>query len=87
MADQTQDLAEAAHGQQPAVLRVGNLPYFAQHRGCQFCALEELDGNLACDDAELLRVGLLEEKLEDPLLLWGEVEDGLVCDGLAGSCK
>jgi hypothetical protein len=79
VADETQDLAEAGHGQQTAVLRVGNLPYFAQDSRRELGTLEELDGDLARDDAELLGVGLLEKKLEDALLLGGQVEDGLVC--------
>jgi hypothetical protein len=83
VADETQDLAEAGHGQQAAVLRVCDLPYLSQHRGRKLGALEELDGDLACDDAELLSVGLLEEELEDALLVRCEVEDGLVCVGLA----
>jgi hypothetical protein len=83
VADETQDLAEAGHGQQAAVLRVCDLPYLSQHRGRKLGALEELDGDLACDDAELLGVGLLEEELEDALLVRCEVEDGLVCTGLA----
>lgn len=85
MADETQDLAEAGHGQQPAVLRVCNLPYFTQHRRRKLRPLEELDGDLACDDAQLLCVGLLEQVLEDALLVGGEVEDGLVCACLAMS--
>jgi hypothetical protein len=83
VADQAQDLAEAGHGQQAAVLGVCNLPYLAQDCGCKLGALEELDGDLACDDTELLRVGLLEEVLEDALLLGSEVEDGLVCAGVS----
>lgn len=85
MSDEAQDLAEAGHGQETAVLRVCNLPYLAQDSGCQLGALEELDGNLACYDAQLLRVGLLEEELEDALLLGRQVEDGLVCAALAGT--
>ena len=84
VADQPQDLAEAGHGQETAVLRVCNLPYFAQDGGRELGPLEELDGNLAGYDAELLCVGLLEQVLEHALFLGGEVEDGLVCDGLAG---
>jgi hypothetical protein len=83
VSDQTQDLAEASHGQQTAVLRVCYLPYFAQYGRLELGALEELDGNLARDDAELLRVCLLEEILEDALLVGCEVEDGLVCACLA----
>ena len=83
VADQAQDLAEAGHGQQATVLCVCNLPYFAQDSGGELGALEELDGDLACDDAELLCVGLLEEVLEDALLLGREVEDGLVCAGVS----
>ena len=83
MSNETQDLAEAGHGQQTAVLRVCNLPYLAQHRRRKLGALEELDGDLACDDAKLLCVGLLEEELEDALLIGREVEDGLVCACLA----
>lgn len=83
MSDETQDLAEAGHGQETAVLRVCNLPYFAQDSWRQLGTLEELDGNFSCDDAELLCVGLLEEILEDALFLRGEVEDGLVWTGLA----
>jgi hypothetical protein len=79
VADETQDLAEAGHGEQAAVLRVCNLPYLAQYRRRKLGALKELDGDLARDDTELLRVGLLEEELEDALLLGREVEDGLVC--------
>lgn len=79
VADEAQDLAEAGHGQQTAVLRVCNLPYLAQDGRRQLGALEELDGNLARDDAQLLRVGLLEQVLEHALLFWGEVEDGLAC--------
>jgi hypothetical protein len=79
VADEAQDLAEAGHGQQTAVLRIGNLPYLAQDSRRELGALEELDGNLARDDAELLCVGLLEEELEDALLLGRQVEDGLVC--------
>ena len=82
--DQAQDLAEARHGQQAAVLRVCDLPYLAQDGRGQLGALEELDGNLACYDAQLLRVGLLEEILEDALLLGRQVENGLVCAALAG---
>lgn len=83
VSDEAQDLAKAGHGQQTAVLCVCNLPYLAQDGWLQLGALEELDGDLACDDAELLGVGLLEQVLEDALLLWGEVEDGLVCACLA----
>ena len=83
VADETQDLAEAGHGQETAVLRVCNLPYFAQYCWRKLRPLEELDGNLARYYAELLCVGLLEEILEDALLLRGEVEDGLVCACLA----
>lgn len=83
MANEAQDLAEAGHGQQTAVLRVCNLPYLAQNSWLQLGALEELDGDLARDDAELLGVCLLEEVLEDALLFRGEVEDGLVCAPLA----
>jgi hypothetical protein len=83
VSDEAQDLAEAGHGQETAVLGVCNLPYFTQHGWCQLSALEELDGDLACYDAQLLRVGLLEEKLEDALLLGRQVEDGLVCALLA----
>jgi len=85
VADETQDLAEAGHGQQAAVLRVGNLPYLAQHRRRQLRPLEELDGDFARDDAELLGVGLLKQVLEDALLLGREVEDGLVCARLAAA--
>jgi hypothetical protein len=81
--DQTQHLAEARHGQETAVLRVGNLPYLAQDGWGKLGALEELDGNFACDDAQLLCVGLVEEILEDALFLGREVEDGLVCAWLA----
>ena len=84
MSDETQDLAEASHGQETAVLCVCNLPYLTQDGWCQLGALEELDGNLACYDAQLLRVGLLEEILEDALLLGRQVENGLVCAALAG---
>lgn len=83
VSDEAQDLAEAGHGQQTAVLRVCNLPYLAQDRRLQLGALEELDGNLACNHAELLGVGLLEQVLEDALLFGREVEDGLVCASLA----
>lgn len=89
MSDETQDLAEAGHGQETAVLCVCNLPYLTQDGWCQLGALEELDGNLACYDAQLLRVGLLEEILEDALLLGRQVENGLVCAALArvrGGC-
>lgn len=81
--DQAQDLAEARHGQQAAVLRVCDLPYLAQDGRGQLGALEELDGDLACDDAELLCVGLLEEVLEHALLVRRQVEHGLVCAALA----
>lgn len=74
VADQAQDLAEAGRRQQAAVLGVGNLPYLAQHGGLQLGALEELDGDLAGDDAELLGVGLLEQVLEGALLFGGQVE-------------
>lgn len=91
VADETQDLAEASHGQETAVLRVCNLPYFTQNSRRKLGALEKLDGYLACDDAQLLSVGLLEEILEDALLLGGEVEYGGVCElGLAlevGHCQ
>jgi hypothetical protein len=83
VADETQHLAEASHGQQTAVLRVGNLPYLAQYCRRKLGALEELDGDLACYYAELFCVGLLEEILEDALLLRCEVEDGLVYACLA----
>lgn len=83
VADQTQDLAEAGHGQQAAVLRVCNLPYLAQHGGGQLGALEELDGDLARYDAKLLCVGLLEEVLEHALLVGRQVEGGLVYAPLA----
>jgi hypothetical protein len=83
VSDETQDLAEAGHGQQTAVLRVCYLPYLSQYSRRKLGALEELDGNLAGDDAQLLCVGLLEQELEDALLLRGEVEDGLVCTCLA----
>jgi len=79
VADQTQYLAEAGQGQEATVLRVCNLPYLAQHGRRKLGALEELDGDLARDDAELLRVGLLEEVLECALLVGREVEDGVVC--------
>jgi hypothetical protein len=79
--NEPQDLAEARHGQQTPVLRVGNLPYLAQYRRRKLGALEELDGNLACDDAQLLRVGGAEEVLENALLIGGEVEDGLAWEG------
>jgi hypothetical protein len=79
VADQTQHLAEARRGQEAAVLRVCYLPYLAQHGRRKLRPLEELDGDLACDDAELLRVGLLEEVLKCALLVGGEVEDGVVC--------
>jgi hypothetical protein len=85
VADQAQDLAETRHGQQATVLGVCNLPYLAQDCGCKLGALEELDGDFACDDAELLCIGLLEEMLEDALLLGREVEDGLVCAGVSVS--
>jgi hypothetical protein len=81
--DQAQDLAEARHGQQAAVLRVCDLPYLAQDGRGQLGALEELDGDLARDDAELLCVGLLEEVLEHALLVRRQVEHGLVCAALA----
>jgi hypothetical protein len=77
VADQAQDLAEAGRRQQAAVLRVCDLPYLAQHGGLQLGALEELDGHLAGDDAELLGVGLLEEVLEGALLVGREVETAL----------
>jgi hypothetical protein len=83
VSDETQDLAEAGHGQQPAVLRVCDLPYLTQYRWRKLGPLEELDGNLACDDAELLGVGLLKEVLKDALLVRREVEDGRVCAWLA----
>ena len=83
MADEAQDLAKAGHGQETAVLRVCNLPYLAQNGGRELGALEELDGDLARYDAQLLCVGLLEEVLEDALLLGRQVEDGLVCAALA----
>lgn len=83
MPNKTEDLAEAGHGQETAVLRVCNLPYFTQNSWCELGAFEELDGNLACYYAELLCVGLLEEILEDALLFWCEVENGLVCACLA----
>jgi hypothetical protein len=85
VSDETQDLAEAGHGQETAVLRVCNLPYLTQYGWCKLGALEELDGNLACYYAELLCVGLLEEILEDALFVWCEVEDGLVCGRLLSS--
>ena len=84
VADQTQDLAEAGRGQEAAVLRVCNLPYLAQHGRRKLGPLEELDGDLARDDAELLRVGLLEQVLEGALLVGREVQDGMVWVGLAG---
>ena len=74
VADQTQDLAEACRRQQASVLCVCDLPYLAQHGWLQLRPLEELDGDFACDDAELLRVGLLEEILEGALLVGGEVQ-------------
>ena len=83
VSDESQNLAEASHGQQAAVLCVCDLPYLAQHGRGQLGALEELDGDLACYDAELLCVGLLEEVLEDALLLGRQVEDGLVYAWLA----
>lgn len=83
VSDQTQDLAEAGHGQQTTVLCVCDLPYLAQDSWLELGALEELDGNLARYDAELLCVCLLEEVLEDALLVRCEVEDGLVCAALA----
>jgi len=58
--DQAQDLAEASHGQETTVFCVCNLPYFAQDGRLELCALEELDGNLARDDSELLCIGLRE---------------------------
>ena len=86
VSDEAQDLAETRHGQETAVLRVCNLPYFAQDGWCQLGALEELDGNLAGYDAQLFRVCLLEEILEDALFLGRQVEDGLVCAALARDC-
>jgi hypothetical protein len=83
VSDEAQDLAEASHGQETTVLGVCNLPYLAQDGWGQLGALEEFDGNLACYDAQLLRVGLLEEKLEDALLLGRQVENGRVCAALA----
>jgi hypothetical protein len=83
VSDEAQDLAEAGHGQETTVLGVSNLPYFTQDSWCQLGALEELDGDLACYDAQLLCVGLLEEILEDALFLGREIEDGLVCALLA----
>lgn len=74
VADEAQDLAEARRRQQAAVLCVCDLPYLAQHGGLQLGALEELDGDLARDDAELLCVGLLEQILEGALLVGGQVE-------------
>jgi hypothetical protein len=71
VSDEAQDLAEAGHGQETAVLRICNLPYLTQDR------------DLACDYAELLGIGLLEEILEHALLVGREVEDGLACAWLA----
>ena len=87
MSNEPQDLAETRHGEQAAVLRVCNLPYFAQDGGGQLGALEEFDCDFACDDAELFRVGLLEEVLEDALLLGGQVEDGLVWGAVSWGCE
>lgn len=83
VSDESQNLAEARHGQQAAVLCVCNLPYLAQHGRGQLGALEELDGDLARYDAKLLCVGLLEEVLEYPLLIGCEVQGRLVCVVLA----
>lgn len=83
VSDEAQDLAEARHGQETAVLRVGDLPYLSQYCGRELGPLEELNGDLACYDAELLCVGLLEEILEHALLFGCEIEDGLVCACLA----
>lgn len=80
MANQPQGDAEARLGQEAAVFRVGNLPYLAQDVGSNSCLLKELDGNLARDDAEAVRVGLVEEGAEVLLLLLGEVQDGVVCE-------
>lgn len=77
VADQAQNLAEACRRQQAAVLCVCDLPYFAQHGRLQLRPLEELDGDFACDDAELLRVGLLEQVLEGALLVGREVQAAL----------
>ena len=81
MPNQAQHLAEARRRQQAAVLCVCNLPYLAQHGGLELGAFEELDGNLAGDDAELLRVGLLEEVLECALLVGREVQAVFCADG------
>jgi hypothetical protein len=78
VSDQTQHLAEAGRGQETAVFCICNLPYLAQHGRGQLRPLEKLDSDLACDDAELLRVGLLEEVLESALLVRSKVEDGMV---------
>ena len=88
VSDQAQDLAEARHGQQAAVLRVCDLPYLAQDGRGQLGALEELDGNLACYHTKLLCVGLLEEVLEHALLVRRQVEHGLVCaaSAIVSSC-
>lgn len=79
VADQTQHLAEAGRGQEAAVFRVCDLPNLAQHGRRKLRTLEELDSDLACDDTELFRIGLLEEILECTLLVRREVEDGMVC--------
>lgn len=83
VSNKSQDLAEAGHGQQTAVLCICDLPYLAQDGRGQLCALEKLDGDLACYDAELLCVSLLEEVLEHALLFGCQVEDGLVYTRLA----
>lgn len=85
VSNEAQDLAEAGHGEQAAVLRVCNLPYLAQDGRGQLGALEELDGDLARYDAELLCVGLVEEVLEYALLVGRQVEDGLVCGAVSWS--
>jgi hypothetical protein len=83
VSNESQDLAETRHGQQTTVLRIGNLPYLSQYCRRKLGSFKELDSDLACYDAELLCVGLLEEILEDALLFGCEIEDGLVYACLA----
>jgi len=67
--DQPQHHAEARLGEQPAVLGIRNLPYFAEDIGGDLGALEEGDGALAGYDAELVAVGLREEEGEGAFLV------------------
>lgn len=84
MTDQTQDDAEARFGKQSSILLVGNLPDLAQDDGRYARALKECDGILAGYDTNLFPIGLCKECAVYPLLLGGEIENGV---GLIARCR